>query len=738
MALALNNIKISQKLPVIMSLMVLLNVGVVLWLAMNGMKTEATQMAHRQMENLARERTVKVDTYLKTIQDDLMGLATNDYVRGAITDYNGAWAALEGDQMLKLQGLYITNNPNPLGKKDELDAANDGSLYSQLHAKYHPWFRQFLRTGGYYDIFLFNAKGDIVYTVFKELDFATNVMDGQWKDTDIGNAFRAAKDNPKADFQAFFDFKPYAPSANVPAGFIVQPVLDKFGNFMGAIAFQMPIDRINETVKMTEEDGKTTNMYILGSDQLLRTAHRFSEGNGVILKEKIDEEGALKALAGEKGVLEMHDQHTGNQVMMSFGPIDFMGTRWGLVAEIELTEIMKDANHELIAMLQVAAATLLAALVLSILVSRSLSKPITNMVASMKKLADGDNTVAVPSLDRGDEIGAMAKAVQVFKENAIEMERMAAEQEKLKIKAEEEKRQAMLKLADDFDGRTAGLIRNLASSSTTMQNTAMQMTSASEQTSQSSTAVAAAAEEADANVQTVAAAAEELASSSQEIARQISDVAKRASTAADEAQATSRSVQELNTLADSIGEVVSAIKDIADQTNLLALNATIEAARAGAAGKGFAVVADEVKKLATETGQKTEEIDTRVARIQGAIRASVEAMSRIIENVQQIDHATSSVASAVEEQNAATGEIGRNVTEASTGTAQVSRNILEVQNAANQTGQAAQVVLGSANELGEISKGLQTQIADFLGTIRGSSRTANDKGTDANIRLAAE
>ncbi len=277
---------------------------------------------------------------------------------------------------------------------------------------------------------------------------------------------------------------------------------------------------------------------------------------------------------------------------------------------------------------------------------------------------------------------------------------------------------AKLKMADDFESRTAGVIRSLAAAATELQATAAQMTTASGNTAHASQIVAAAATEADSNVQTVAAATEELSASSLEIARQISGVSEKSTRASGEAIKTSEQVSELNALAGSIGEVIGAIKDIAEQTNLLALNATIEAARAGEAGKGFAVVADEVKKLATETASKTIQIDERVGKIQDAIRNTVGAVSRIIDDVRDIDHSTATVASAVEEQNAATAEIGRNVSEASTGTQQVAENILDVQRSAEETGEAANNLNQAANELAEISENLQEQVGTFLAEIR--------------------
>ncbi len=723
--------KISLKLPLIMIALVILNSAITFTIT-NTLSYEASiDAAKQKLLVLKSEKSQSLEGYLKSIEEDLSALSTNPFVVQALYDFSDAWYVLGGNQTKILQDLYIEKNPHPLGSKEELDYAPDGSQYSDIHKKYHPWFRHFLRLRGYYDIFLFDTDGNLVYTVFKEADYATNMYRGQWKDTDLAKAFKAAKDNPKAGSVSFFDFKPYAPSNNAPASFISTPILNQSGRFAGVLVFQMPIDRLNNVMRANEGVGETFESFLVGSDHLMRTQSRFKEEN-TILKEEVKESAVDEALRGDSGV-HWDKDYRGEKVMTSFAPFDFQGVRWAMITEIAEHEMLKAVIQQQIYIAAASFGIVLLVGLLSVWFSRGISKPITEMVTSMRQLADGKLDVSVPHTDRGDEIGDIGKTVQVFKENALEMKAMEAEQEKLKIKAEQEKKEALQKLAHDFDSRTGGLIRNLTGSSDQMRATAQAMTVASEQTTQSSSAVAAAAEEASSNVQTVAAAAEELAASSQEIARQISDVAQRASLAADEAQTTSTSVRELEGLADSIGEVVGAIKDIADQTNLLALNATIEAARAGEAGKGFAVVADEVKKLAMETAQKTEEIDGRVGRIQEAIRASVEAMNRIIDNVQQIDHATTSVASAVEEQNAATSEIGRNVSQASTGTNEVSRNIQEVQQTAAKSGESARVVLDAAGELATISDHLQTEIIGFLTEIRGDAKTGTIVQDDKKI-----
>ncbi|MBK1664629.1 methyl-accepting chemotaxis protein [Rhodospirillum rubrum] len=362
-------------------------------------------------------------------------------------------------------------------------------------------------------------------------------------------------------------------------------------------------------------------------------------------------------------------------------------------------------------------AVLIIAAVAGALLRRTIAAPLLALRATMERLARDDTAVEVPGHERKDEVGAMARAVLVFKDGMIESEKLRARENAERI-GKEERANTLAVLTHDFDTQASSVINDVAEAAGAMQVTASQLTQAADSTAEQSTAVAAAAQEASTNVQTVAAAAEELTSSIGEISRQIAQASQVSQKAVDQAAHTTGIVGGLEQAARRIGEVVAMINDIASQTNLLALNATIEAARAGDAGKGFAVVAGEVKSLANQTARATDDITQQIGSVQTATGAAVEAINDIATTIGEINEISANIAAAMEQQGAATQEIARNVEQAATGTDQVTRNIHGVNRTVDETGHSAQEVLNAATRLRDESAAMQTLVTTFLDKVR--------------------
>ncbi|QRE72835.1 methyl-accepting chemotaxis protein [Methylobacterium aquaticum] len=363
----------------------------------------------------------------------------------------------------------------------------------------------------------------------------------------------------------------------------------------------------------------------------------------------------------------------------------------------------------LVALLVAAAATL---------IGRSIARPLVALSGSMAALAAGRLGEAVPATGRRDEIGAMASAVQVFKESMLRARALEEETALARASADEQRRAGMRQMADAFERAVGGIVGQVSASATELQATAQAMTTTARETASQSTGVAEAAAQAASNVGTVAAAAEELGASVGEIGRQVDDSARLAQAAVAEAGRTAGQVRILTEATARIGDVVGLISSIASQTNLLALNATIEAARAGAAGRGFAVVAAEVKELAGQTAKATEEITGQIAAIQASTGQAASAIGGITARIEEISTVATGIAAAVEEQGSATQEIVRNVSRAAAGTDEVTQGVAAVAGAAERSGISAGQVLAASSELSRQSEHLGAEVHRFLATVR--------------------
>jgi methyl-accepting chemotaxis protein len=576
---------------------------------------------------------------------------------GSDPDARALVAALD-DASVWLQDLYIRSNEYPLGSKASLDAAADDSAYTKAHGLYHPILRNLQQKYGLYDLFLIDAQnGRIVYSVGKEIDFAASLKSGPIAGTNLGRCVQEALAAGTRDAVSYAEFDRYLPSLMAPASFIAVPVFDG-RQLVGAVAFQIPLDRVSRIIGETTGMGTTGETYAIGSDRLFRSESRFSSQLGVastVLNPtlKVDTQPVRAALDEGSSGTALGVDYRDQPVLASWRPVTIhadsaggRGTvRWALVSEIDRDEVLAPVSQLWRFGLAVFGLTALGVLGVSTLIARRMNR--------------------------------------------------------------EALRQARL---------VHGIIDNthaLASSSEELTSVSQQMSAAAEQTTAQANLVSAAAEQVSGNARMVSGSIDNLVTSIHEIAKSAQDAAGVARRAVEMAGATSSTMDALGRSSGEIGAVVKVITSIAEQTNLLALNATIEAARAGEAGKGFAVVANEVKELARETAKATEDIGGRIESMQHDTSRAVAAIAEIGSVIGRIDELQTRIAAAVEEQSATTGEISRNIAEATTGSGEIAENIVQVAQAAQSTAEGASNTQVSSQELARMAQALQRLVDEY-------------------------
>jgi len=709
------DISISKKLPVFvagLAVIAALAAGLTAW------TQSAAQMSARAEQSLsgaASYQGERIAGFFTELGAQTARLGADQVTRDALRAFDAAYDAMGADPTSTLQALYLDRNPNKVGEKHLLDAASDGSQYSAVHARLHPWFRSMLQMDDFYDIFLFDMSGRNVYTVFKERDFATDMNSGPWKDTAIADLVREVIKAGPSGGAKLADFKPYAPSNDVPASFVAAPILDETGGMIGVIAIQVSINKVNAAMSVMPANGETGEAALVGADFLMRNDARFSK-DSTILKRRVETEAVRQALAGTAG-LHSDRNADGKPILVAAQPVDVLGVRFAVLSDITKGELNAPLNelalHLAIASLLVAALATAA----GVWFSRTLVQPIGRLTDAMSTLAGGRTDQPTPEQDRGDELGSMARAVEVFRANAIERARL---EEQASMSAEERAARAarVESATEEFQATSRELLQTLAGASAELEATARAMTSTADRTNGMAANVAAASEESSVNAAVAARAADSLAKAVQDIEGAAADTRTVSIEATERTARAGATVRELADAARRIGEVVDLIRGVADQTNLLALNATIEAARAGEAGRGFAVVASEVKALAGQTAKATGDIEAQIASVRAGVEGAVAAIAAIDEVMARMAANSQSIAAAVDTQVQATAEIARTLGEVTTAATDVSRDAGQASAASQETGAAAGEVLEASQALARDAAMLDEAVSQFLERVR--------------------
>lgn len=437
----LENTAIGVKLPTMVGLLVAATIMVVA--IANEVMTQnvIVEETHQKLKAAAQQKTKQISILLESIDRDLVLHSHAPLIQNAMKEFSGAYAEFDAP-FEALQRVYLTDNPHPIGERERLIDAETGNSYGETHARFHPLLEELQKFMGYYDIFMLDTAGNVVYTVFKEADFADSVTGDTLRDTGLAEAFRKANANDAKAPSVLIDFEPYSPSKDVPASFIARPVFDHDGTRLGVLVYQMPIDGLNAAANDLAGMGDGVDGFLVGADLLMRTDSLRTEAND-ILKVTVDSDAVRAGIDGRSGSFDGFGL-LNQDVMGQYFPVEFLGVRWVALVQQDMAVM----NAKLVQMrtnaILIALSVLAVCVGLALWMSRGFARPLQLLTDAVKDVAGGKIETSVPGTARGDEIGELARATEVFRQNAIKVQKLNAEQqeaheEMMRLNAEREK-----------------------------------------------------------------------------------------------------------------------------------------------------------------------------------------------------------------------------------------------------------------------------------------------------------
>ena len=733
----LNNLRLSNKLPLLFGTTSVTLIALILAFEIFMARSHALEEAEQRLSFAASAQQTSFNHWYDAVTSDLLAMAINPTTQTGISRFEDAYDSLGEFAYDSLREWYIDDNPHPFGSRHLLDRAEAGSRYNVQHADYHPYFRSILERHGYYDVFLFDMDGNLIYSVAKELDYATNFVDGPYAGSGLGQAFRAARDGVIGEI-SYFDFSPYEPSDGVKAAFVSTPVADESGTIIGVIAYQLMDGSLEGVVGESEAANHVANSYLLDSEGELR-ASTGADMDQISFAE-LPQVAAIQR--GEAAYFSNVEGLSGVPVASQVRPLSIGGETWGLVLEEPIATIMAPINRDSWIAVGLGGLGALLAVGFGYLTSRSVALPVNRAVQSLKLMAGGDNTCVISDLDRGDELGDIARSVDNLRErlllaNAAEKEKeeqMKLQQEVVSALAAGLNRMAEGDFSTDITtnfgenyeelrrnyNRTveslSGTVDSLIGKSQRIRSGTDRISSATDDLAQRTETMAATLEETAAAVDQLTASVRTSADGAKSVEGIVSEARSETDRSNTVVENAVRAMTEIEKSSEHISQIIGVIDDIAFQTNLLALNAGVEAARAGTAGRGFAVVASEVRGLAQRSSEAAKEIKTLITSSAEQVTAGVDLVGKTGEAIGRINQQVSHISTLI--------------SEISTGAAEQATALTEINVGMSQLGEVTQKNAQMVVDVSEDGKSLTQDAAD-LSQVMSQFRTEQRKASPA-------
>lgn len=643
---------------------------------------------------LTEERLKAIETWFVHVQENLVQIGNAPTTAAALNAFGVSYNLLTDNPQETYQKAYITDNPHPIGERDLLDRAPDTVPYHFQHATYHPFFREIKNSRGYYDVFLMNPAGEVVYSVFKENDYATNLITGDYSGSGLARAFSAALEIQKGAVH-FEDFSSYAPSAGAPAAFLSTPIYDADGGLIGVLAIQLPSAQISSIINNPHGLGETGDMFLVGQDGLARTSSRFADRFDVL--SPLPERDHLSASMSPEGRFFPDALNSlGVHVIAKVVPVKIGGVEWSLFSEVNRAEVLEPVSklrNQVITIALIAAAL---ATLLGWFTAKTVTTPLSRLGEGMKAVSNQNFDRVIDDTDREDEIGALANILINFRDKLQKAQDAESAREILQKEQEEaidQLSKALTALADgdlgahievEFSGDYDTLRRDynrtlenlnetigsVVTGADTIGKRVNKMSKSSDELSRRTENQAATLEETAAALDELTVSVKAAATGAKEVERIVADARTDADESGPVVHNAVSAMAEIEKSSDEISQIIGVIDDIAFQTNLLALNAGVEAARAGDAGRGFAVVASEVRALAQRSSDAAKEIkglisgsSEQVRRGASLVGEAGEVLTKIVDRIAHISGLIGEIASGAEEQSTGLGEINIGVTQ---------------------------------------------------------------------------